>query len=299
MVDIEKDIRLKMFEFLDQLVLAHPEGAISSSEINTFFFDGKQITLIVQPGIRKPAFLEAALTIRTTYTSPNSRPPYEDSMDKSGLIRYKYRGTNPLHADNRALRAAMELELPLAYFMGIAPGIYHPYFPVYIVGEDVSKLEFMIAIGETQTLSDTANTINIQRKYELHMSKIRLHQSFFRSRVLFAYKNQCTVCKLKLPELLDAAHIIPDSMPDGDPIVPNGLAMCKIHHAAYDRNILGITPDLVIEISKKVLSEIDGPMLKHGIQEMQGKKIHPPTSRASRPDPQRLERKYETFLESA
>jgi predicted restriction endonuclease len=35
--------------------------------------------------------------------------------------------------------------------------------------------------------------------------------------------------------LLDAAHIILDTEPQGEPTVRNGLALCKIHHAAYDR----------------------------------------------------------------
>ncbi|MBN2352090.1 MAG: HNH endonuclease, partial [Spirochaetales bacterium] len=58
-----------------------------------------------------------------------------------------------------------------------------------------------------------------------------------------AYSRSCTVCRLKHPELLDAAHIIPDAEESGEPVIPNGLALCKIHHSAYDKNIIGITPD--------------------------------------------------------
>ena len=58
----------------------------------------------------------------------------------------------------------------------------------------------------------------------------------------------------------------PTSM--GSQIVPNGLALCKIHHAAYDSNIVGIRPDLIVEIQPKILAEVDGPMLRHGLQEM-------------------------------
>ena len=52
-----------------------------------------------------------------------------------------------------------------------------------------------------------------------------------------------TLCKLRHAELLDAAHIIADANDEGLPIVPNGLALCKIHHAAFDKNIIGISPD--------------------------------------------------------
>ncbi|MGI8867651.1 MAG: HNH endonuclease [Mycobacteriales bacterium] len=54
---------------------------------------------------------------------------------------------------------------------------------------------------------------------------------------MVAYETRCAVCRIGHRELLDAAHILPDTHPRGEPVVPNGLALCKIHHAAYDRNI--------------------------------------------------------------
>lgn len=78
---------------------------------------------------------------------------------------------------------------------------------------------------------------------------------------------------LQHQELLDAAHIIPDKDEMGEPTVNNGIALCKIHHAAFDRNILGIRPDLVIETRVDVLNEADGPMLRYGLQEMHGLKL--------------------------
>jgi len=117
----------------------------------------------------------------------------------------------------------------------------------------------------------------------------------FRARVLAAYESRCALCQLRHVELLDAAHIVPDGQPNGDPVVPNGLALCKIHHAAYDRNILGVRPDLVIEIRHDVLDEIDGPMLRHGLQEMNGLLLTVPSARRSQPDRLRLEQRYAQF----
>ena len=71
-------------------------------------------------------------------------------------------------------------------------------------------------------------------------------QRTFRERVLRAYQEQCAICRLRHQELLDAAHILPDGDPRGEPVVSNGLALCNLHHAAYDRNILGITPQLKV-----------------------------------------------------
>lgn len=47
--------------------------------------------------------------------------------------------------------------------------------------------------------------------------------------------------------------------------------MCKLHHAAFDRNIVGLRPDLIVEIRNHILEEVGGPMLRHGLQDLQGK----------------------------
>ena len=56
-----------------------------------------------------------------------------------------------------------------------------------------------------------------------------------------AYDGKCCICRLKHVELLDAAHIISDGQPMGQPVVPNGLSMCKIHRAAFDSRIFGLS----------------------------------------------------------
>src|SRR5512144_2289313 len=104
------------------------------------------------------------------------------------------------------------------------------------------------------------------------------------------------MCRLRHAELLDAAHILPDGHPRGLPVVPNGLSLCKIHHAAFDRNILGVRPDYVIEIRSDVLAEVDGPMLRHGLQDLHRANLAvPPRRTQDQPDPARLEERYERF----
>ena len=114
--------------------------------------------------------------------------------------------------------------------------------------------------------------------------------------MLHAYASACAVCRLRHTELLDAAHIIGDAEQGGDPIVPNGMALCKIHHAAYDRNFMGITPQYRVQINARLLNEVDGPMLKHGLQDMHGASITVPRRAAVRPDPERLRTRYDQFL---
>ena len=293
--DLAEGLRAAAFAHLDRLRARHPDGALRSVDINSFEFKGRAQRLIVQTGIWKPAGVSAALSIRTTYTPPNELPPYADDLGRDGLVRYKYRGSDPNHSDNRALREAMVTGVRLIYFIGVAPGIYTAIYPVWIVDEDRAQLEFTVAVDEAQRSLPKVDVGWPDREYGLRLTKQRLHQPVFRTRVLRAYEDTCAICRLRHADLLDAAHILPDGHPRGLPIVPNGLALCKIHHAAYDLNILGVRPDLVVEVQPKVLAEVDGPMLKHGLQEMGGVRVLVPRSRDSQPDRERLEERYEQF----
>ena len=112
---------------------------------------------------------------------------------------------------------------------------------------------------------------------------------------MHAYDTTCTICHLKHGELLDAAHIIPDADAAGLAAVTNGLALCKIHHAAYDQNLLGISPDYRVHIDRELLDEVDSPMLRHGLQDMHGITITPPKRVALQPSRESLAIRFEGF----
>ena len=76
----------------------------------------------------------------------------------------------------------------------------------------------------------------------------------------------------------------------------NGLSLCKLHHAAFDRHIVAVDPDYRIRIRRDVLEEEDGPMLRHGLQELHGVKIVPPRRPELRPSRDLLALRYERFL---
>jgi putative restriction endonuclease len=125
--------------------------------------------------------------------------------------------------------------------------------------------------------------------------KVRLHQHRFRELVVSAYRNRCAVCRLAHPELLDAAHILPDKDERGKPEVSNGLSLCKIHHGAYDAGIMGVAPDYRVHIREDVLEEKDGPMLVHGLQELHGTEIVLPRSKRLYPNKSYLEERFARF----
>lgn len=289
-------LRAAAIAWLDERQLRGLETA-RYDELADFVFEGQRVPLMDrQRGIRKPAALDAALSFRTTFNPPGQVPPYHDGEGPDGLQRYKYRGDDPMHPENVALRRAMQQQRPLIWFVGIAQGVYEPVYPVWLRADEPDHLQFAVAVDEAQRFVPVGAAVGAeQRRYVERLTRLRLHQPIFRARVLHAYGEQCAMCRLRHADLLDAAHILPDTHPQGQPVVPNGLSLCKIHHAAYDRNILGIRPDLIVDVQPKVLAEVDGPMLRHGLQEMSGVRLLLPRTRDAQPDKVRLEERYVQF----
>ena len=77
--------------------------------------------------------------------------------------------------------------------------------------------------------------------------------------------------------------------------MPNGLPLSKIHHAAFDANLIGIAPDYKIHISEALLSINDGPMFEFGVKALAGRSIRPPLRAADNPDRDRLAQRFEAF----
>ena len=274
---------------------------ISSEEIREFRFEGDRFALMdPQRGIRKPAAFSAALSIRTVWRPEGVARPYEDAIGADGLVRYKWRGDDPDHAENRALRAAMTEGEPLVWFWGIAPAVYQAIFPVYLVGEERSSQQFVVATDGLQHLRPTDSPLEeVLRRYLRSETVRRLHQPVFRSMIMRAYEMSCAVCALRHGELLDAAHIVEDRHELGVAAVRNGLALCKIHHAAYDARILGVSPDLVVQVRADILDETDGPLLEHGLKRLHGQPLRTVPRRASeRPDRELLAVRFARFQAS-
>lgn len=300
--DVDRMVRLSAFQFLDEQTRAWGDVLPWRVLHEGFDFEGRRVPLVSQQGIFKPAVVSAVpLSIRTAPTIEGRTRPYEDEVTPDGLLRYRYRGTDATHRENAGLRQAMVESIPLVHFQGITKGQYLPSWPVFIIGDDPATLSFTVAVAEPEALAPDLSpgvAEDARRAYYRSITKRRLHQALFRERVLHAYRRSCAICNLRHVELLDAAHILPDSHPRGAPVVPNGLALCRLHHGAFDTNILGIRPDSVIEIPTEILREHDGPMLRHGLQEANGRTLLLPRRDEDRPAAEFLEERYEQFRQA-
>lgn len=200
------------------------------------------------------------------------------------------------------MKVAARRNYPLAWLVGVKPSpstlFYYARFPAYIVGIDDRNAEFIIAIDETAPPdSNHANPRQIEKKYVSRWTKERIHQHDFREHVLSAYKISCAVCDLPHAQLLEASHIIADSEEAGIPEVSNGLALCRLHHTAYDRHLLGIDADRRIHVATRAKS-IETTHLPTGLLKFDGRSLtHVPSSKRLHPDGDRLTKHFQQFLE--
>lgn len=299
-VELDRRLRQAAMEWLDRRCTPD-RPTVTRAELMGFRFDGRRVPLVDRGrGIRKPEGFSAALSIMTTFPKPGRPRPYDDIPGEDGLLRYKYQGDNPQQYDNVALREAQHRQVPLIWFYGVAQGVYLPMYPIFIRAEEPQFKQFVVALCDAQLGVPIGSVASLpQRRYSERITRSRLHQPVFRAQVIRAYETACAMCRLRHASLLDAAHILADRHPEGVPAISNGLALCKIHHAAYDQNILGVRPDMVIQVRTDVLEEIDGPMLRHGLQDMHGVPLVLPRRTADRPDPAAVEERYETFRATA
>ncbi|MHB8466771.1 MAG: HNH endonuclease [Acidimicrobiales bacterium] len=298
----DRAVRLAAFEFLGRQTGLHGEILSRRLLADGFVFDGQRVPLVGPQGIFKPKVIPTGVPLSITSVAEveGQSRPYEDAVNEDGQLLYRYRGTDPNHHENVGLRRAMADQIPLIFFQGVEPGSYHPEWPIYVVGDNPDSLTFTAVFDDPEVIRPDLRGVpgadDARRRYVTRLAVARLHQVAFRRRVLTAYRETCAVCRLRQVSLIDAAHILPDGHPRGEPVVPNGLALCKIHHAAYDHNILGIRPDLVVEIRQDILDTIDGPMLRHGLQGMHGEGLTVlPRRRDQRPSPDRLAERYDAF----
>ncbi|MGZ4319210.1 MAG: HNH endonuclease [Gaiellaceae bacterium] len=295
----DEDVRAACMAHLSVLVAEFGEDVPYVGGLARGFpFRGTRVPFLNrQKGIYRAAAQEgpAALAIQTS-----AKSPYDDEILADGFL-YAYRAGAIDQPDNRALRAAHELQVPLIYFIGTRPGWYKPVFPVYVSADDPARQMVMVTPGVLRGPVDEPAPVPLgdplERRYAVRETRVRLHQARFRGRVVPAYASQCAICRLKELRLLDAAHILGD-VEGGEPAVSNGLSLCAIHHRAFDQNLVGVSPDYVVHVSRRLREDEDGPMLDL-LKGFHDAPLHIPRRVADRPDPERLDARFRQFVDLA
>jgi putative restriction endonuclease len=279
-------------------------GELTAADLKAGFeYQGERIPLVnPQRGIFKPQQMRYLLSIRTVYPRSGARVWYDDQRqvhrqiyEGEEAVDYAFMGKDPDAADNRWLREAMEDRVPVIYFLGVAPGLYQAIVPAYLVGWDPRALKARVAFGVEGAASLEFPATGVERRYALRQVKQRLHQASFREAVISAYHGRCAVSGLHEQRLLDAAHIISDvNEPLGQAIVPNGIPLSKIHHAAFDAHLIGVDPDFRIHVAKRLLEQDDGELLEI-LKHLHHGRLHLPPRKRDWPDQERLALRFDEF----
>lgn len=143
---------------------------------------------------------------------------------------------------------------------------------------------------ERNFLDESQTDIQAARRYDLVQTMRAYRDSQFRPAVLRAYAYRCAVCGCAL-KLVDAAHIVPVSYPDSTDEVTNGLALCRLHHGAYDNGLLGVQSDYRVIVNPESEGRLAELHLATGLEEFKGRlpeRITLPAVIETRPAPQRL-----------
>jgi putative restriction endonuclease len=296
------------FATLDRLLVGR--GVLPWSEIESgFVVSGFSVPIRFAgraTGIFKPKEMTSVLSVRTVMPRAGRKIWYKDQNQGRDAIfagdtaiKYAFRGTDPAFRDNVLLRQAAENQTPLIYFVAIAPTIYSPLYPAFLTDWDPEHLEASIVFAMPKAKGESAAFPKslIERRYRLTEVKQRIHQAEFREAVLDAYGGRCAITGLPVRDLLDASHIVPDGDEDwGQPVIPNGLPLTKVHHAAYDAKLIGIDADGVVHVSGRLMADCSDQILEKAVTAMKGLQIKSPKLAEDRPDRDRLAMRFEKYL---
>ena len=308
MAAMDDDTAMRMAAFAHVRRLSAVHDILTHEQLKEgFTYQGNRVPLVnPQRGIFKPRSMRYLLSVKTVFPKPGGRVWYDDQRQVHAqifagveAIDYAFMGDNPDAADNRWLREAYENATPIIYFLGVAPGRYQAVLPVFLSGWDRHALKAQLVVGETQGESISAPQDSAKRRYALRTVKQRLHQAQFREAVLQAYGGRCALSNFPEGRLLDAAHIMSDTDDKmGQPIVQNGLPLSKLHHGAFDADLIGISPDFIIHVSDRLMDQNDGPLLE-AMKGLNGQPLHLPSRKSDWPDRERLEARFARYRAAA
>jgi len=293
---VDSDLALREAAIRHCRLLSQRWGdAVPASELKRgFIFNDRQVKLVHWGrGIFKPEGLEdGPLTLVSSLTSP-----YEDARVDGDVLLYDY-APKAFGWANEGLKRLAEQGRPVILLEQVKkkPNPEYMIFePVSILGFDDGARKFRLGLDAAQAdapgLAATPTPGAFVKAYAKTMVQARLHQAGFRKATLTAYADQCAICELCERPLLDAAHIVPDRLPESVPEVRNGLAMCPTHHRAFDQDFLAITEQYRVVVQRERLRHLHSAATARMLLDFDQRTIVLPRDREKWPAPEFLRRR--------
>ena len=235
----DEDVRTACMAHLSVLVAEFGEDIPYAGGLARGFpFRGARVPFLNrQKGIYRAAVQSgpAALAIQTSANSP-----YDDEIAPDGFL-YAYRAGPIDQHDNRALRAAHELQVPLVYFIGTRPGWYKPVFPVFVSADDPARRMVLVTPGVQRGPLDEPLPVPledpIERRYAVRETRVRLHQARFRES---APRCGGGALEARFEDSLRLTHGRLKAGPGGGPVLRSGMGCGRRPLVAVRREPLAI-----------------------------------------------------------
>jgi putative restriction endonuclease len=136
------------------------------------------------------------------------------------------------------------------------------------LGDDPASLAAINTISSTvEALTEVEAVSGLAEERQKTVTQLYRYtrSTSFRDRVLRAYAATCSFCGLQL-NLVDAAHILPVAFPGASDQTSNGIALCALHHRAFDAGLVSFSKQYKTDISPARLNELRGKNLLGGLQ---------------------------------
>lgn len=150
------------------------------------------------------------------------------------FLREAYeRGFAPCNKGNREIAIAFRPDFIAEYIRFLEP--------LHDAGKSPVDFSILSSISQDPAAVNDSDLQKVSEPRRSAVASIRraLRDSSFNQRVLTAYGHQCAMCSLQM-DLVEGAHIVPVAVPDSTDETSNGLALCALHHKAYDRAIVTV-----------------------------------------------------------
>ncbi|MEW6543313.1 MAG: HNH endonuclease [Nitrospirota bacterium] len=164
---------------------------------------------------------------------------------RESFLREAYeRGFSPCDKGNREVAIAFKPSLFCEYVRSLED--------LHDAGRVRTDLDALRAVAENPLVvndSDLENVTAARRKAIASVLR-NLRDTSFQDRVLTSYSHRCAMCGLQM-DLVEAAHIVPVRAPNSTDETCNGLALCALHHKAYDRSVLDVSDTYRVVVSNR------------------------------------------------
>lgn len=131
----------------------------------------------------------------------------------------------------------------------------------------------------------------------LVLRKERVYQNFFRNMVLAGYDGRCAISGLRLPMLIEAAHIVPWANRKDVRLLPsNGIALNPLLHRAYDAHLLGVDGKRRVYVSRALRRAAADTRMESFFETIDGSMLQ--SSRHFSPSEELLEERFEQYQQA-